>query len=182
MKHFTYILIGFITFFIGILFVLNTYKNSGEVIEINSQKIQSDISSTPNHPRFLHIGGSKRYGSFKSSGSKPVFADDCIGCGEIGDISIYHNSESPEQTSYTLKANCVESKHLVEKGFKLNEKGQKIGERCIIVIPEVDARIFWTEGEKDYWIISAPSLKLIKEFESSEEFRLWKSVSNLNHQ
>jgi hypothetical protein len=179
MKHITYILIGFITFFVGILFVVNTYKSS-EVVEINSQKIQSDISDTPNQPRFLRMEDIGTRGMFKSSGSKPVFGADCVWCVEIGDISIYHTSQTPEQTSIILKT-YEESKYLVEKGFQLNEKGQKIGERCFLIYPD-GASIFWTEGEKDYWVISAPSLQLVKEFESSEEFRLWKSVSGSNHQ
>jgi len=175
MKYFIYILIGVLSFLLGISFVQNIYRHDVESFEIKNQEIQLDLPSKQNQPRFLHLGGFGSYGSFKSSGSEPRFADDCIGCGEIGDISIYHNSESPEQTSYTLKANCVESKYLVEKGFQLNEKGQKIGERCFIIFPKAGARIFWTEGEKDYWIISASSLNLVKEFESSEAFRLWKS-------
>ena len=181
MKCFIYILIGVLTFLIGISFIQITYKRSVEVVEVTNQEIQLDVLPKHNEPRFLQLGGFGSYGSFKSSGSEPRFSDDCIGCGEIGDISIYHNSQSPEQTSYTLKANCVENKHLVEKGFQLNENGQKIGERCLIGFPGADASIFWTEGKKDYWIISATSLNLVKEFESSEAFRLWKSGKSDEH-
>ena len=172
MKCFKYTLFGVLTFLVGISFAQDIYRHDARPIETEIQKVQLELSSKQNSPRFLYLGGTGSYGSFKSSGSKPRYADDCIGCREIGDISIYHNSESPEQTSYTLKANCVENKHIVEKGFQLNEKGQKIGERCFIVFPKTGARIFWNEGEKDYWIISAPTLSLVKEFENSEAFRL----------
>ncbi len=179
MKRFTYILIGFITFFVGILFVI-TYKNSGEVVKINSQNTQSDIPLTSNQPRFLQMEDFGTIGMFKSSGSKPVFGADCVWCVEIGDISVRHVFQSPEHIGFMLKV-YAESKYLVEKGFQINDKGQKIGERCITVSP-AGANLLWTESEEEYWIISAPSLQLVKEFEDSEEFRLWKAVSDSHHQ
>lgn len=176
MKCFIYILLGVLTFLIGILFVQNIYRHNVESVEIENQKIQLDLPSQQNQPRFLYLGGSGSHGSFKSSGSEPRFADDCIGCGEIGDISIYHNTErKPEHTRYTLKAQCGKgNKNLVERGLKFNEQGQKIGERCLTIYPKAGAHIFWTEGD-DYWFITTTSLEIAKEFESSEAFRLWKS-------
>jgi hypothetical protein len=123
------------------------------------------------NPEFIYLGGS----SFKTVGSAPVFADDCIGCDEIGDISIYRNTElKPELTDYTVKAQCGETnKYLVEKSVQLDEKGQKIGIRCLVSYPK-GAHIFWTEG-KEFWFINAQSLELAREFEKSEVYRSWKS-------
>ncbi len=183
MKRYIYILIGVFTFFVGISSIQNTNKINVELVEINNQEVQPDMPSKPNQPRFLHIGGESfgSYASFKSSGSEPNFADDCIGCGEIGDISIYHNTElKPELTSYTLEAQCGKgNKNLVERGLKLNEKGQKIGERCLTVYPKGKAHIFWTESE-EFWFITTISLELAREFESSDAFHLWKTGKSHN--
>lgn len=129
-----------------------------------------NLSPVSKKPEFIYLGGS----SFKTVGSAPVFADDCIGCGEIGDIYVYHNSESIEQTNYTLKANCYGELDVVQKGDQLNEKGEKIGERCVVVFPKGSARIFFTESEKDHSIISAPSLELVLAFEAGETYKLYK--------
>ncbi len=171
MKCFIHILIGVLTFLIGISFVLNGHKSDAQEVKIISPKIQSETLTKPNQPRFLYLGG-----NFKSSGSEPRFADDCIGCGEIGDIEIYHNTErKPELTRYTLEAQCGKAnKNLVERNLKFNENGEKIGERCLTIYPEAGAHIFWTEGV-EFWFISTTSLEIAKEFESSEAFRLWKS-------
>ena len=159
---------------IGISFIQNANKPVAQEVEISSPKIQTDSLIKPNQPRFLYLGGS----SFKSFGSEPRFADNCIGCGEIGDIEIYHNTErKPEHTRYILEAQCGRgNKNLVERGLKLNENGEKVGERCLAVYPK-GAHIFWTEGI-EYWFISTTSLEMAKEFESSEAFRLWKSGEN----
>jgi hypothetical protein len=173
MKCFIHILIGVLTFLIGISFIQSGHKPAAQEVEADSPKIQSETLIKPNQPRFKYLGGD----SFKSSGSEPRFADDCIGCGEIGDIEIYHNTErKPELTRYTLEAQCGKgNKNLVERGLKLNENGEKIGERCLTVYPEAGAaHIFWTEGV-EFWFISTTSLEIAKEFESSEAFRLWKS-------
>lgn len=172
MKSFIHILIGVLTFLIGISFVLNGHKSDAQEAGTNNPKKQSETPAKLNPPRFLYLGGS----SFKSSGSEPRFADDCIGCGEIGDIAIYHNTErTPKLTRYTLEAQCgKDNKNLVEHGLKFNENGERIGERCLTVYPEAGAHIFWTEGV-EFWFISTTSLEIAKEFESSEAFRLWKS-------
>ncbi|HYX72097.1 MAG TPA: hypothetical protein VE732_04945, partial [Nitrososphaera sp.] len=176
MKFIKYILLGVLTFLVGIAFVQNIHRHDAESVETENQKVQLDSPSKQSQPRFLYLGGTGSYGSFKSSGSEPRFADDCIGCGEIGDISIYHNIErKPEHTQYTLEAQCGKgNKNLVERSIKLNEQGQKIGERCLTIYPEGGAHIFWTEGV-EYWFITTTSLEIAKEFESSEVFRLWKS-------
>jgi hypothetical protein len=129
------------------------------------------VSTNSNQPRFINLGGS----NFKSSGSEPVFPDDCLGCGELGDINVYHNSESSEMARYTFRANCRGKFKVVETGIQLNEKGEKIGERCVVVFSADHVRIVWTESEKDVWIMSAPTLDLVREFEKSEVYKLYKS-------
>lgn len=173
MKRLIYILVAAFTFLIGISFIQNTDKSFEEVLAIiNNQKNPSGIQTKSKQTRFLHLGG----GNFKSSGSKPIFADDCIGCGELGDINVYHNSESIEMTKYTFNANCNGKFKIVQKGFQINEKGEKIGERCVVVFSDEHSRIVWTESEKDVWIMSAPTVELVQEFEKSEVYKLNKSA------
>ncbi len=145
-----------------------------EALGIYPYEEKINFSPISKNPEFIYLGGS----SFKTVGSRPVYADDCIGCGEIGDIYIYHNSESVEQTNYTLKANCNGKLDVVEQGYQFNEKGEKIGKRCVSVFPDGSARLFWTESPKDYFILSAPSLEILRKFEVSETYRLYKSSSN----
>ncbi len=163
----------FFTIFMVISVILYINKMD-EALGIHPYETKINVSPISKNPEFIHLGGS----SFKTVGSKPVYANDCIGCGELGDIYIYHNSESVEQTNYTLKANCNDKLDVVEKGYQFNEKGEKIGERCVIVFPNGSARLFWTETAKDHFILSAPSLEILKEFEISETYRLYKSSSN----
>lgn len=142
-----------------------------EALGISPNDAEVSLSHISKNPEFIYLGGS----SFKTVGSAPVFANDCIGCGELGDISIYRNTElKPELTSYTVEAQCGETnENLVERGNQFDENGKKIGVRCLVSYPS-GAHIFWTEG-KEFWFINAPSLELAKEFEKSDVYRLWKS-------
>jgi hypothetical protein len=101
---------------------------------------------------------------------------------ELGDITIHHDFTSREQTQYLFQSN-LEGEELVEQSSKLNEKGQKVGERAIDVFRHkgeiIAVRIFWTEGQ-EFWFIQAPSLKLAQEFESSEIFRSVRSNNSFN--
>lgn len=141
--------------------------------KINLAPLPEKLDHVPGKLEFIYLGG----GSFKTVGSRPVYANDCIGCGELGNIHIYHNSESDEQTDYALKANCNVESNFVEIGYQYNEKGEKIGERCVIILPSGQARLFWTESSKDHFILSAPSLDILKAFEISETYKLYKSSS-----
>src|ERR1051325_233150 len=99
-----------------------------------------------------------------------------------GDITLYHEFTSPEQTRYLFQSNSSAAK-LIERGSKLNAQGHKVGEKATIVFPfdgknEV-ARIFWTDGE-DFWFVQASSLKRAKEFENSEIFRSVMSNNSFN--
>lgn len=129
---------------------------------------------SPEKHQFIFLGGS----SFKTVGSEPVFADDCIGCGEIGDVSIYRNTErKPELTKHTVDAQCGESnKNLVERGDQLNENGEKIGVRCLTSYPHGPGHIFWSDGE-ELWFINARSLDSAREFEQSAVYDLWKRAT-----
>jgi hypothetical protein len=135
--------------------------------------------------RFISVGTSDSSATynFQSSDGERVFADDCIGCNaELGNITVYHEYTSPQHTRYLFQSN-LEGEELVEQGFKLNEKGQKIGERAVDIFRrngETGAvRIYWTEGE-EFWFIQAPTLKLAQEFESSEIFRFVRSNNSFN--
>ncbi len=164
-KFFGYIF----TIFVISSVILNINKID-EILGIYPQEAKSNISTLLKKPEFIYLGGN----NFKTVGSTPVFADDCIGCGELGDINVYHNSESIEMAEYTFNANCNGKFDVVQKGFQFNEKGEKIGERCIAVFSSKHARIVWTESEKDLWIMSAPTLELVQEFEKSETYKSYK--------
>jgi hypothetical protein len=89
---------------------------------------------------------------------------------DVEEVIVYHSFTSPEHTHYLFQSNLTApSTKVIERNSKLNEEGQKVGERAVGVSPS-GARIFWTEGEK-YWSIDAPCLELAKEFEGSEMFR-----------
>jgi len=79
------------------------------------------------------------------------------------EVRFYRENSSPETTRYLFQSNS-ESNGLIEKGFKVNAKGQKIGERGIIVFPNGKARIYWTEADA-FWVIEAESLKLARKVE-----------------
>ncbi len=140
-----------------------------------------------NNLRFRFISGGRSDSTatynFQSSDGEKVYANDCIGCmEELGDITIHHDFTSREQTQYLFQSN-LEGEELVEQSSKLNEKGQKVGERAIDVFRHkgeiIAVRIFWTEGQ-EFWFIQAPSLKLAQEFESSEIFRSVRSNNSFN--
>jgi hypothetical protein len=143
-----------------------------EVLGIYPYEIKSNFYKRLKNPEFIHLGG----GNFKIVGSKPIYPYDCIGCGELGDINVYHNSESIEMTRYTFNANCYGKFEVFQRGVQLNEKGEKIGERCIVVFSDEHSRIVWTESEKDVWIMSAPTVKLVQEFEKSQVYKSYKSA------
>lgn len=80
------------------------------------------------------------------------------------EVDFYHEFTSPETTRYLFQANS-EGDDLIEKGFKLNANGEKIGERGVVVFPNGIARIYWTE-ENEFWFVQAGSLKLARKVES----------------
>jgi hypothetical protein len=166
-KLFGYILTIFIV--ASVILYLNKMDDA---LGIYPYEIKSNFYESLKNPEFIHLGGS----NFKTVGSNPIYADDCLGCGELGDINVYHNSESIEHTKYAFNANCNGKFDVVEKGFQLNGKGEKIGERCIVVFSEEHTRIVWTESEKDLWIMSAPTVELVQEFEKSEVYKSYKST------
>src|SRR5690242_14521414 len=99
MKYLIYIFTGIFTFFIG-------------------------ISITP-QPGFAQLYGD----NFKSSGSDPLFMSDCPGCGEIGNIEIYHEKLRPEGGYYSIEAQCGAHKNVVQRELFLGEKGEIVGEK-----------------------------------------------------
>lgn len=173
MKNLIYITFYAFTLFTGIFttqFIekvkIRKQKIDNMVIRLEAEKIKFP------HVRFIlaeNITDNSQLSDWERG-----FADNCIKC-ETDDITVYHNSESPERIRYILDFNCGGEKNVIERGFLLNEKIQKIGEHCLIIYPSGKVRIFQTENEKDYWIIQATSLSLAKEFENSETFRLAKS-------
>lgn len=160
------------TFFIIASVIIN-FDKTDEVFGIAPNQIKSYVPVIPENPEFIHLGA----GSFKTVSSLPVYSNDCIGCGELGDIDVSYDSESVEMTNYVINANCNGKLDVVEKGVQLNEKGEIIGQRCIVVFPTGTARIVWTENEKGFWMIQAPALELARKFEKSEVYRLNKMAA-----
>jgi hypothetical protein len=164
-KYFVYIFIGILTFFIGVASLRDLSKGK-DALEAPTLEIRTKISAESNQPRFQHLSGENSDGisAFKSSGS------------EFPDIFIEHDAElniRQKRDAVELYCSKRQNDFFVERTVKLNDKGNKIGIRCLSVFTN-KAFIFWSEGE-DQWSITASTLELAKEFESSETFRLWKS-------
>jgi hypothetical protein len=91
------------------------------------------------------------------------------GSSDPEEITLYGDFRSAEVTRETFKSNATSNaSKLIERGFKFDEKGRRIGERGVWVSKKVKAvRIFWTEGDI-FWSVQAPTLELAREFEESE--------------
>lgn len=156
----------------SVILYLNKMDDALGIYPYAPPAIKSNFYKSLKNPEFIHLGG----GDFKTVGSSPIYADDCRGCGELGDINVSHNSESIEMTKHIFNANCYGSGEVFQRGVQFTEKGEKIGERCIVAFSDNHARIVWTESEKDIWIMSAPTVELVQEFENSEVYKLNKSA------
>jgi hypothetical protein len=91
------------------------------------------------------------------------------GSSDPEEITLYGDFRSAEVTRETFESNATtDAATLIERGYKFDEKGRRIGERVITVFKGVNAvRISWTEGDI-FWSVQAPSLELAREFEASE--------------
>jgi hypothetical protein len=175
MNHLMPISVAAITFLIGISFIQNNNKSFEKVFEIkDTQKTQPEISPKSIQPRFFYLGG----GNFKSNGSQPRYSHDCAGGGELGDIHVSHRSKSIEMARHHLNATCDSRFKVIQRGDQLNENGEKIGERCLVEFSGKGAQLVSTEGEKGVWIIYAPTLELLQEFEKSDVYKINKSAAD----
>jgi hypothetical protein len=179
MKRFVYILIGLSTFITGVLLIPNGSNNAENVIVVNNQQIYSNTISIPQTiPRFQQLDD-KRFGlctEFQlTSGSKRVYLGYFTGEGNVQDISVCDNTAITYEGIRRAFKGCKKGKkNFVERSFRLNEKGEKTGERCSLFYPKGASIIYLTEGE-EHWSITSTSLEVATEFENSEEFLLWKS-------
>ena len=91
------------------------------------------------------------------------------GSSDPEEIGLYGDFRSAQVTREHFESNANSSaSKLIERGFKFDDQGRKIGKRGIWVSKHYRAvRIFWTEGDI-FWFVQAPSLELAREFESSE--------------
>jgi hypothetical protein len=91
------------------------------------------------------------------------------GSSDPEEITLYGDFRSAEVTRETFESNATtDAATLIERGYKFDEKGRRIGERVVTVFIGVNAvRISWTEGDI-FWSVQAPSLELAREFEASE--------------
>lgn len=161
-KFFVYIF----TIFVMMSVILNI-NEIDDVLGIYPEKTEYNFYKYLKKPEFVHLGGS----SFKTVGSPPVYANDCVGCGDLGDISVDHSSVSAELTRHIFDANCGGIFDFVQKGSQVNENGETIGERCVVSEIFGAPKIMWTESENDLWSISAPTLRIAREFERSEAYK-----------
>ena len=88
------------------------------------------------------------------------------------EISFYGDFRSAQVTREHLESNATtEAATLIERGYKLDEQGRRIGERVVTAFKGSEAvRISWTEDDI-FWCVQAPSLQLAREFEESEIVR-----------
>ena len=91
------------------------------------------------------------------------------GSSDPEEIGLYADFRSAQVTREHFESNATSNaSKLIERGFRFDEKGHRIGERGVWVSKKMNAvRIFWTEGDT-FWSVQAPSLELAREFEESE--------------
>lgn len=94
------------------------------------------------------------------------------GSSDPEEITLYGDFRSAEVTREHLESNAApDGATLIERGYKLDDKGRRIGERVVTVFEaDTAVRISWTEGDI-FWSVQAPTLELAKEFEESEIVR-----------
>ena len=116
------VLIGILAFLLGISSVWRIFK-PGKTAET---KIQSNLSHKQSGHQFRHIRG----GSFQSFEEGQSAIQECLECKETGDVRVFYNTGfKPGDIEYILQVNCG---NFIVRIPQLNEKGQKIGERCVI--------------------------------------------------
>jgi len=79
------------------------------------------------------------------------------------------NRDSPERASRRLQERTKEAVEIVEQGSKVDEKGQRVGERVVATFTkngssEKEVVILWTNGQQFHYIQSS-SLQVAREFE-----------------
>jgi hypothetical protein len=152
MKRFLKVFIGASTFLFGVAIVAGTVVWQAEFDRRGDEQIRH-LNSVVNLPRFSHLGG----GEYRE---------------EVGNIHVNHYTE--RNAGETIETNCREPKVIVlERGDQLDAAGQPIGKRCILLVWG-EPRLFLAEGE-NVWIIDAPNVELLKEFENSSFFLDWKT-------
>lgn len=87
----------------------------------------------------------------------------------VGVATTVENRESPIRASKALQRKIKKAVKIIERGPKLNEKGQQIGERVVVIFVPNDsykeqASVLWTDGTQFYYIESS-SLRHVLEFE-----------------
>lgn len=94
------------------------------------------------------------------------------GSSDAEEINFYGDFRSAQVTREHFESNATtDAATLIERGYKFDEQGRRIGERVITVFKGSEAvRISWTEGDI-FWSVQAPSLQLAREFEESEIVR-----------
>ncbi len=175
MKRFIYITIFVFTLLVGIVStqiveIVDMWTGQVNNSQIQSNNVPEIVYPKIVYPRFRLLEKGFNDYQFQSSNRERRFANGA-------NISILHDFVSPEGMHEILEANCTKYRRdSIKRSFKLDENGQRIGERCVIVNRSSgETRIIWTESKTEYWTIDATSLSLAKEFESSETFRLLKS-------
>jgi hypothetical protein len=91
------------------------------------------------------------------------------GSSDPEEIGFYGDFRSAQVSQEHFQSNATSNASiLIERGYKFDEKGRRIGERGVWVSKKAHAvRVFWTEGDI-FWSVQAPSLELAREFEESE--------------
>jgi hypothetical protein len=94
------------------------------------------------------------------------------GSSDDEEINLFGNFRSAQLTRELFESNAsTNAAKLIERGYKFDEQGNKIGERGVAVFKSLKAvRIFWTQGDI-FRAVQTPSLELARQFEASEVVR-----------
>lgn len=172
MRRLIYIFVGIFTFLVGISIVQMIPKTFGVIkCPAVSIAVPEQIQPQKTQRRFIYLGDE----IFKFSDNMSPSADNSVMKEKKGDIIVKHRTElNPDRALYLLKKQCEkDKKYLADRRLKTNENGDEFGKECIVFNPYKGISIFWTEG-KEFWSIYSWSPRLAKEFQHSEDFKLYR--------
>lgn len=135
------------------------------LLQTNRTTVDAKVPVSDTVPRFINVG-SLLERDYHIYWYRTPTSDD------PEEITLYGDFRSAQVTREHLESNAApDGATLIERGYKVDEKGRGIGERVVTVFKDLKAvRISWTEGDI-FWSVQAPSLELAREFEESEIVR-----------
>lgn len=156
MRSILHISILFVTFLPGVV-ACNLFRRTPSQSTVTNPNLLTDAS-----PRFIATGS-------LLEPDYHIYWYRTPGSSDPEEIGLYGDFRSAQVTRETFESNATSNaSKLIERGYKFDKKGDRVGERGVWVSKKVKAvRVFWTEGDI-FWSVQAPSLELAREFEDSE--------------